>query len=338
VQVTGFKAALVIDGRPADDRTRGPSRVRGHYPFNQMSTEPREGEAKFYSSAAEPGKARPMERLEYKNAIAELRRAVVPIMECAATELRGVGFTVSVETGGALVSIIALYDRPALKGALRFQVHESFAVLVARDPVFWMFTLHCGKDMLLARPGRMSDVKDTLPVTRIVDDFASACQCGLKCRADQIQTYFADLIRRATNGLPFYVPVADGEPLRFATDGEHAFIAWIALPILEAARLCLSRRMPSWRVTVFHPTKGDPSHCSIIISSEAGRSELTVKKQKPTGALHCHVTHGAITFESSPLELMRGESGRFVAVGTFETLLGKFIYDMAKVSHAPPPR
>jgi hypothetical protein len=169
-----------------------------------------------------------------------------------------------------------------------------------------------------------------------VHDFACACECGLKCRTDNVQAHFAELITRATEGRPFFVQAGNsGEPLHFSTDGEHAFVSWIAVPVLEAARLCLSRQKPDWQVRVFHPTKGDPAQCSLVVHSGTGRSELRVNKDKQSGALICQVTHGVVTLESSALEMNRGDGGRFVAVGTFETLVGEFLYEIVKASMGP---
>jgi hypothetical protein len=298
-----------------------------------MSEEPQEKKARFLASPGDPGRARNLEREEYARAVADLHAVVIPIMEKTAATLRERGFcTVSVESRGAMVSLVAGCERADLKGTLRFQIHESFAVLVTRDPVFWMFTLFSGGDMLLARPGRLPGLEPVAEIEKIIEDFGSACELGLRSHAEKVGAYLNDAVTWALDGERLQPPDAAGELLRFSTCGEKAYLPWAVVPVLEAAHFCLERRFPEWGVRVFPPVKGDDSRCGMVIDTNFGKWKLLFYREIPADeapVLCYQVIRGGIESPPEPLEIITNESGHFVTADSIEAIVGEFIYGLA---------
>jgi hypothetical protein len=297
-----------------------------------MSEDSNGGRARFYSSAADPARARPLGRQEYQAAVVALHATVTPIMERAAERLRRSGFTtVEVESCGAMVSLLAICPHAGVKGTLRFQIHETFAVLVERDPVFWMLTLFDGSDMVMAKPGRLPGLENATPIESIVEDFAVGCELGLKDRRNKVGTYITDVITCALDGRPLRSPESGGELVRFSTCGEKAYLAWAVVPALEAARGCLDRRFPAWQAKVYAPSTGDDSQCGMLVVTRIGKSLLRFTAHKVEGdgpMLFYQVTAGGTVSPLEPLEILTNESGHFVAADAIDAVVGEFIYGL----------
>ena len=297
-----------------------------------MSTDSKGEQARFYSAAADPGRARPLERLEYQAAVEALHATVTPILEKAAGRLKTMGYpTVEVEGAGAMVSLITICPRAGVKGTLRFQVHETFAVLVARDPVFWMFSLFNGSDMITAKPGRLPGLENVEPVEGIVEDFVAACELGIRSRTNEVSAYLLDVITCALDGAPLRPPAPTGEMVRFSTCGDKAYLSWAVVPALEAARICVDRRLQAWSAKVFSPGTGDDAQCGMLITTRMGKGLLrfTRKISATDNPLLCYqITMAGTTFPTEPLEIVTNESGHFVAAEALDTIIGEFIYGL----------
>jgi hypothetical protein len=297
-----------------------------------MSEDAQNGQARFYSSAADPGRARPLDGAEYAAAVSDLRAVVVPIMESTATKLRGHGFpVVTVESSGAMVSLVAVCAFTGIKGTLRFQVHESFAVLVARDPVFWMFTLFSGSEMLLAKPGRLPSVL-AQPIEKIVEDFGVACELGLKSRADGTGIYFNDVITWAIDGEPLRPPNGSPELVRLSACAERAWLSWLVVPLMQAARECLERRFPAWSARVLSPLDDGDAQCAMVVDTNLGSSRLRFQQEggkAEAPAMLYQVTTGGASTPPEALEIVTSQEGRFVAAEALAAIVGEFIYSLA---------
>jgi hypothetical protein len=296
-----------------------------------MSEDPNGEQARFYSTAADPGRAVPLEWQEYQAAVAALHETVIPIMEKTAARLRESGFTVvKVESYGEMVSLLAICPRAGIKGTLRFQVHETFAVLVERDPFFWMLTLFDGADMVMAKPGRLNGLENAA-VENIAEDFAVGCELGLKARRWKVSTYITDVITCALDGESLRPPESAGDLVHFSTCGEKAYLSWAVVPALEAARGCLDRRFPAWQAQVFAPSPGDDSQCGIMVTTRIGTSLLEFTAQKVAGdgpLLFYQVTSAGTTGPHEPVEIQTNERGHFVAVESLDAVIGEFIYGL----------
>src|SRR5436190_23085658 len=127
-----------------------------------MSENWNEGTPKLTGSSRDPGRAESLGHEERDELSVAMRVRLIPLMEGEIRKLTRAGFTqVRLEKHGGMVSLYAASEKPPVEGRLRFQIHDTFAPLVAREPVFWMMTIYRGSEMVIGIPGRMSGLEDT---------------------------------------------------------------------------------------------------------------------------------------------------------------------------------
>jgi|GEM_PF-2826864 len=127
---------------------------------------------KFIDSQGDPGRAPALQPQEYRQLISALATAVVPVLERTAAVLKQNGFgEACVELTGGMASLLARHGWQPVEAVLRFQIHETFAVLTSRDPVFWMSAVYCGSKLLAGKPGRLADLDDAAAIEQIAESF-----------------------------------------------------------------------------------------------------------------------------------------------------------------------
>jgi hypothetical protein len=149
-----------------------------------MSERPHRAKPKIVASRGDPGRAPALEPHERERLLTALQTNVLPALEQTAKILSACGFQeVRVEQRGAMVSLCAGSEKPRVEARLRFQIHETFAKLVAREPVFWMFTVYCGNELTMGKAGRMISFDDLEVLAGIGKEFAAASLASWQRRA-----------------------------------------------------------------------------------------------------------------------------------------------------------
>jgi hypothetical protein len=143
---------------------------------NFMSEDPDSKTPKFIGSGRDPGRAESLGDEERDVLCKAMESQVLPVMERKIRQLNRAGFTqVRLDHQWGMATLFAACEKPPLEARLRFHIHDTFAPLVTREPVFWMITIYRGNEMVMGVPGRLSGLEDAEAITTIVGEFVSAC-------------------------------------------------------------------------------------------------------------------------------------------------------------------
>jgi hypothetical protein len=130
----------------------------------------------FVSRSGDTRRAYPLQRHECDKLVEAMKSKVLPLFEETGGLLMSTGFSIAkTEFFGQMASLMVASGTTPVTGFLRFQIHETFALLVNHEPIFWMITIFNGCDMVTAKPGRLSGVEDPELLLAITQDFAAAC-------------------------------------------------------------------------------------------------------------------------------------------------------------------
>jgi len=122
-----------------------------------MSAEPDQREPILQGSSSEPAYAASLSDAEHGRLVERLEKAALPILEAAGQELIKAGFLgVRAECLKDMASLTV--SQNSLEGWLRIQVHQTFGVLITREPVFWMYAVYDGSKLIHGKPGRMQEL------------------------------------------------------------------------------------------------------------------------------------------------------------------------------------
>jgi hypothetical protein len=265
----------------------------------------------------------------------ELKRAmaaqVLPVMEGAIRKLNLAGFTqVRVEQHGGMASLFAACEKPPVEARLRFQIHDTFAPLVTREPVFWMMTIYNGNEIVTGVPGRMSGFEDARVIANIVDDFVRDCASARGKRDERCATYFTDVITSALDGLPFQRPLFSAESIRISQAGGGECLRAAVAPVVEIARQCLATRFTGWLVESHVPsaTEDGSGDCRLRIKTLTMESTLRFFTQSLRDGLKicCETITDGKKSPSRTIQVLPRNPGQVTRTEAVEEVLGEFMH------------
>jgi hypothetical protein len=290
----------------------------------------------FVSSTRDPGRALPLAREEHAGLVSALRTNVIPLLELTATRFLADGwYSVNVRSYGSLAGLYVECINPPIQARLRFQVHESFASLVRRDPVFWMFIVYNGSDMVEAKPGRLPGADDAAGLAKIAEDFVKACRTARSGLNSRIAAYFEDMITLALDGENLQPPSPSGNLVTLEW-GEPDLIRAIVLPMLELAGKCLEKRFPVWRVKVDRPG-GDNDRCRLALKSITRETVLSFSKYRDAGgeAVICYeVMSDGRRSPMETIEIIADDGFYFTPAIALESVVGEFLFSVVFMAAA----
>jgi hypothetical protein len=112
---------------------------------------------------------------------------------------------------------------------------------------------------------------------------------------------------------------------------EHGWLSWLVLPVMEAARMCISRRYPAWIAKTVPPSTNGEPQCGILVNTGSLASQLHIcarqKQGQPVEFVY-QMTRDAIAFPARPLENTPDNGGKCLAFSVVHGLVDEFLYSL----------